>query len=71
VTIPSTAKMLTTELGYTYNMSSTRPLTRINLTTAYPCSATTGIGGLIVATRNVWMAATNFTARRNIVETAR
>ncbi len=70
ITIPATAKMLTGGLGYTYNVTSARPLTQTNLG-AYPYSSTTGLGGLIVAAPNVSMVATNFTARRAIVETAR
>ena len=70
VNIPTTAKMLTGGLGYTYGITTTRPLTQINLT-AYPFNATTGIGGLIVPAADVTKVATNYTARRPIVETAR
>lgn len=70
VNMPTEAKMLTGGMGYTYNISSARPLTQINLGN-YPFTASTGIGGLIVAAANVSKVATNFTARRVIVETAR
>lgn len=74
VNIPATAKMLTGGLGYTYNITSARPLTQVNLP-AYPYVPQTatggGIGGLIVAAPNVWKVATTYTARRPIVETAR
>lgn len=70
VTIPATAKMLTGGIGYTYNMSSAQPLTQTDIA-AYAYSSTTKIGGLIVPAPNVWKAATGYTARRAIVETAR
>ena len=67
---PPGGKMLTGGLGYTYNISTARPLTQINLP-AYPYTASTGIGGLLVASPNVSKVATAFTARRPVVEAAR
>jgi OmcA/MtrC family decaheme c-type cytochrome len=62
--------MLTGGVGYTYAISSTRPLTQVNLP-AYPYNAGTGIGGLIVAAPDVWKVGTGYTGRRAVVETAR
>jgi OmcA/MtrC family decaheme c-type cytochrome len=76
VTIPDTAKMLTGGLGYSYNATSTLPLTQTNLTD-YPTSAATAtgqtnlIGGLIVIAPNVQKVATGYTGRRAIVEDKR
>jgi OmcA/MtrC family decaheme c-type cytochrome len=70
VTLPSSAKMLTGGIGYTYSMTSTQPLTQTDLPN-YPYSAATKIGGLIVPAPNVTKVATGYTARRPIVETAR
>ncbi|GMV14144.1 MAG: hypothetical protein AMXMBFR56_23680 [Polyangiaceae bacterium] len=69
--LPSVAKMVTGGLGYTYSMSSTQPLTQVDLTSKFPYSAVTKVGGLIVPAPNVYKAATGYTARRAIVETAR
>jgi OmcA/MtrC family decaheme c-type cytochrome len=81
VVIPDTATMLTGGVGYTYSLSSTPPLTQINLP-AYPygdatvikgCIAGKMCGGLIVAAPDVPMVATDattkkaYTARRPIV----
>lgn len=71
VVLPSVAKMVTGGIGYTYSMSSTQPLTQVDLTSKFPYSAVTKVGGLIVPAPNVWKAATGYTARRAIVETAR
>ena len=62
--------MFTGGIGYTYAISTTRPLTQINLGT-YPYVAATQVGGLSVPAPNVWKVATGFTGRRPIVETAR
>jgi OmcA/MtrC family decaheme c-type cytochrome len=85
VTIPASAVMLTGGLGYSYNNTSTLPLTQTNLA-AYPVSAPTASpapacaasatnvckqGGLIVIAPNAQKVATGFTARRVIVEDAR
>lgn len=76
VTIPANAVMLTGGLGYSYNVTSTLPLTQTNLTD-YPVSAPTAtgqtnkIGGLIVVAPNVQVVATGFVGRRPIVEDAR
>jgi len=81
VVVPDTATMLTGGVGYTYSLSSTPPLTQINLP-AYPygdatvikgCIAGKMCGGLIVAAPDVPMVATDattkkaYTARRPIV----
>jgi OmcA/MtrC family decaheme c-type cytochrome len=81
VTIPSSAKMLTGGIGYTYSLGSaptfnnnTQPLTQINLP-AYPytpnASGFSGKGGLIVPAPDVWKVATGFTARRTVVANAK
>ncbi len=81
VTIPATAAMLTGGLGYSYNVTSTQPLTQSNLAD-YPVTAPTTtnalnalnpnlVGGLIVVAPNVQKVATGFTGRRAIVEDAR
>jgi OmcA/MtrC family decaheme c-type cytochrome len=86
VTIPSTAVMLTGGMGYSYNVTSTLPLTQTNLTD-YPVSPAQGasgacvtpagavsppcVGGLIVIAPNVQLVATGFIGRRPIVEDAR
>ena len=76
VTIPDSAKMLTGGLGYSYNASSTLPLTQTNLAD-YPTAPTTvagqtnKTGGLIVISPNVQKVATGYTGRRPIVEDAR
>lgn len=70
VVVPANAKMLTTALGYGYNIASSRPLTQVDLA-AYPYNPATGIGGLIVAPPDATKVATGFTARRPVVDTAR
>jgi OmcA/MtrC family decaheme c-type cytochrome len=73
--------MLSGGLGYSYNVTSTQPLTQANLPD-YPVSAPTTtntlnplnpnkVGGLIVVAPNVQKVATGFTGRRAIVEDAR
>ncbi|MBI2395669.1 MAG: OmcA/MtrC family decaheme c-type cytochrome [Deltaproteobacteria bacterium] len=69
VTIPTGAAMLTGGIGYTYGVA-TPPLVQTNVT-GYSYSATTGIGGLLVPVPNVWKAATDFTARRTMVDNAK
>lgn len=76
VTVPDSAVMLTGGLGYTYNVTTTLPLTQTNLTD-YPVTAATAAGqtnkqgGLIVIAPNVQKVATGYTGRRAIVEDAR
>ncbi len=75
VQIPTTAKMLTGGLGYTYSLSSAPPLVQTNLQ-AYPWTPNTPAdgkaqGGLSVPAPNVWKVATGFTARRPIVDNAK
>ena len=70
VVLPSSAKMLTGGVGYTYNMSTGQPLTQTNVA-KYPYNPATRIGGLSIPAPNVWKVATSFTGRRAIVETAR
>ena len=68
--------MLTGGLGYSYNVTSTLPLTQTNLTD-YPTSAPTAtgqtnkIGGLIVIAPNAQKVATGYTGRRAIVSDAK
>ena len=75
VTIPTSAVMLTGGIGYSYNVTSTLPLTQTNLM-AYPVSNPTApgqtnkIGGLVVIAPNASKVATNFTGRRPIVKDA-
>jgi len=75
-TVPAGATMLTGGLGYSYNVTSTQPLTQTNLGD-YPVAAATAtgqtnkIGGLIVIAPNVTKVATGFTGRAVIVEDAR
>jgi len=79
VTVPDNAVMLTGGLGYTYNVTSTLPLTQTNLAgypTAVPtnptyAATTQRTGGLIVIAPNVQKVATGYTGRRPIVEDAR
>ena len=64
VTVPDNAVMLTGGLGYTYNVTSTLPLTQTNLE-AYPVTAATATGqtnkkgGLIVIAPNVQVVASS------------
>ena len=78
VNVPTTAKMLTGGVGYTYGLGTTLPLTQINLTkypyTANPATVNAGVGGtggLSVPAPNVWKVATGFTGRRLIVDNAK
>jgi len=75
VTIPDNAVMLTGGMGYSYNATSTQPLTQTNLA-GYPVTApvagqTNKAGGLIVIAPNVQKVATGYTGRRAIVEDKR
>jgi OmcA/MtrC family decaheme c-type cytochrome len=85
VTVPDTAIMLTGGIGYGYSLTSSPPLTQINLP-AYPygdatvipgCIAGKMCGGLILPTPDVSMVATDvvsgkaYTARRAIVSNAK
>ncbi|MBL8286894.1 MAG: OmcA/MtrC family decaheme c-type cytochrome [Rubrivivax sp.] len=75
VTIPDSAVMLTGGLGYSYNVSTTLPLTQTNLAnypvSASPIGAANKIGGLIVIAPNAQKVATSYSGRRAIVEDAR
>jgi OmcA/MtrC family decaheme c-type cytochrome len=76
VVVPSTAKMFTGGMGYSYSLASTQPLTQTNLA-KYPYNAGNKTGGLIVIAPNVYKPAaantsTVFTnARRAIVDNAK
>ena len=74
-TVPADAVMLTGGLGYSYNVSSTLPLTQTNLAdypvAPSPIGSANEIGGLIVIAPNVQRVATGYTGRRAIVEDAR
>jgi OmcA/MtrC family decaheme c-type cytochrome len=78
-TVPTTAVMLTGGMGYSYNVSSTLPLTQTNLAD-YPvpdgsglvnATATNKTGGLIVIAPNVNRVPTGSSGRRAIVEDAK
>lgn len=83
-TVPDNATMLTGGVGYTYSLTSTQPLTQVDLPD-YPYNTTTKVGGLIVPAPDVWKvagagctagipsctAAGGYTARRAVVENAR
>jgi OmcA/MtrC family decaheme c-type cytochrome len=67
VTLPPFATMLTCGLGYSYNVTSTLPLTQVNLAT-YPLTVTPdggSVGGLSIPAPNIWRVATGYTGRRN------
>lgn len=75
--VPDNAVMLTGGLGYSYNITSTLPLTQTNLAD-YPVSPSpighasgNEVGGLIVIAPNAQKVATGYTGRRAIVEDAR
>jgi OmcA/MtrC family decaheme c-type cytochrome len=68
VVVPDTATMLTGGLGYSYNLSSSQPMTQINLP-AYPYNSTTKVGGLIVAAPNVWLPAKNTNITTGTIKT--
>ncbi len=77
VVVPDSAKMLTGGLGYSYNVTSTLPLTQTNLAD-YPAAVSpiahasgNKIGGLIVIAPNVQKVATGYTGRRAIVTDAK
>jgi OmcA/MtrC family decaheme c-type cytochrome len=75
VQVPDNAVMLTGGLGFSYNVTSTLPLTQTNLAN-YPVSpspigAANPIGGLIVVVPTAQKVATGYTGRRPIVEDAR
>ena len=81
VQVPDSAVMLTGGLGYSYNVTNAEPLTQTNLA-AYPTAVPTNpaytaaannprTGGLVVIAPNVNKVATNYTARRVIVEDKR
>jgi len=80
VVVPTTAKMLTGGVGYTYSLSATPPLVQIDHPDskyAYTPNPSTinagvgGVGGLSVPPGNVWKVADTFTARRGIVDSAK
>jgi OmcA/MtrC family decaheme c-type cytochrome len=80
VTVPTTARMLTGGMGYSYSVTSTLPLTQTNLA-AYPVTDATGsgltagmpnkTGGLIVIAPNAQKVANGYTGRRAVVQDAR
>ncbi len=70
VNIPDNAVMLTGGLGYTYSLTSTQPLTQINLP-AYPYGLNNKVGGLLVPAPDVWKVATGYKARRTVVDNAK
>jgi OmcA/MtrC family decaheme c-type cytochrome len=75
VQIPPSATMLTGGVGYTYALTGTPPLVQTNLS-AFPWVPNVPAdgkaqGGLSVPAPDVWKVATGYTARRNIVETAK
>jgi OmcA/MtrC family decaheme c-type cytochrome len=61
--IPSTAKMLTCGVGYSYSLSSAFPLTQVNVP-GYPYDPATKVGGISVPAPNVWRVANGYTGRR-------
>jgi len=63
-------KLLTGGVGYSYSLTSTQPLTQIDLPN-YPFNQTTRVGGLIVPAANVWKAASSAGTRRAIVASDR
>ncbi|MEI8159410.1 MAG: OmcA/MtrC family decaheme c-type cytochrome, partial [Burkholderiales bacterium] len=80
--VPDNAVMLTGGIGYTYGVVNTLPLTQTNLAdypvvaaTAPAASLTAGMlnktGGLIVIATDNQKVATNYTARRAVVEDKR
>ncbi len=75
VTVPDGAVMLTGGLGYSYNVTSTLPLTQTNVdgypVKASPVGAANEIGGLLVVTPNAQKVAAGYTGRRAIVEDKR
>lgn len=77
VAIPADAVMLRGGLGYTYNKNS-QPLTQTNVPKLPDANApdftydpVTMLGGFSVPAPNKFMAVTGFSARRNIVSTAK
>ncbi len=74
VKIPSNAVMVTGGLGYSYSLSSTQPLTQVNLpaypTAVSPTNPALLTGGLIVVAPDVSMVASGYTGRRSIVNTS-
>jgi OmcA/MtrC family decaheme c-type cytochrome len=69
-TVTDNAVMLTAGVGYTYGLTSTQPLTQINLS-PYPYTAATKQGGLTVPAADQSLVATGYTARRAIIDNAR
>ena len=75
VQVPPTAVMLTGGVGYTYSLASTPPLVQTNVP-EYPWTPDMPLnghaqGGLAVPSADIWKVGTGFTARRNIVDTAK
>ena len=70
VAIPTTAKMVTAGIGYTYDLLSAAPLIQTDLP-KYPYNAATKVGGLMVVAPNVWRVATGSASRRMLVENSR
>ena len=67
VIIPDSATMLTGGVGYTYSLTSSIPLTQINLDT-FAYHADTKQGGLIVPAPDIFQVAKNFTGRHTVVD---
>ena len=70
VQVASNATMLTGGIGYTYSLTSTPPLTQVNVP-GYPFDGATRAGGLTVPAPNVWKVATGYSGRRVVVDTDR
>jgi OmcA/MtrC family decaheme c-type cytochrome len=73
VAIPTTAKMVTAGIGYTYDLLSAAPLVQTNIKSRmFPdYNPATKVGGLMVVAPNVWRVATGSTSRRMLVENSR
>lgn len=73
--IPTTAKMVTGGIGYSYGLTATAPLVQTNVPpyTWTPNQPADGKaqGGISVPAPNVWKVATGYTGRRQIVDNAK
>jgi len=68
IIIPSGSAMLTGGVGYKYGTTATSlPLTETDLT-AFPYTASSNTGGLVMTTTDVTKVATGYTARRTIID---
>ena len=61
--LPPDATQLTCGLGYSYNVTSTLPLTQVNLP-SFPYDPVKKTGGLSLPASNVWKVASGYTGRR-------